>query len=802
MGLLALFGVICGGILFFPKIGDAAGDGNVAPTNIACQGWERDTVLISWQDNDGDEVNYRIERSIDGAAFSEIATVSPNAGGGYDAYRDTGVDVNKRYRYRVRGAHGDGSFTGYSPVCSKRRLFETSNTPNNGFRIFYGLTGTTDDCPAIDGNRVCLANTSFLNIQQTALEGSADAFGRLGFDRDAAAPSGGLDKIPVNVVWCDGGGCAGGNSLGLSPMLLETAFDLTTRAGDPIAYLVGEHETFHFQQFKYGGLNDPAAKWVIEGQARASQDKVCIGGDRATALCFDDIAVGYAGYVPEVNGYLANTATPVNRSDYGAALFWAYVTEKYGTSAAGDATENGMNLIVEFWKQSAATPNRDGIAVLNSALQALGKPQRFRDIWKDFAVANYAKNLTGSPVPDKYKYADMAETGGNYNAVSFAVNQPLALNTPFLRTGETVYPWAARYYRFTPAANVPVLDIRVTQDTNTPVYYTVLGIRNNGIAFEYNSEGRNLNQTVLNNSFSEVVVVVAGMDSLANYRVSVNGTQPTLTILNPTTTNRARVGSNTAPEKFRVAVQVLAGDGAPLSGVDLARFNFRIGAKDVPADQILTSAKIQDQQWFVVRAVPQDSPGAYDLTVNYDNSTVLSATRTSAVDYTPRTDADNVLIIDRSGSMLGPKLDAAKNAARLYVDSWRVGDKVGVVSFNQTPVTDMQLADWSDSGANTRQQAFNAINGLAAEGGTNIGDSLTMGFGELQARGNNAHDWALVLLSDGVEEASSPAVPFATAITNISTAAGKRPVIHAVAIGPNADGPKMQNAATATGGTY
>ena len=397
----------------------------------------------------------------------------------------------------------------------------------------------------------------------------------------------------------------------------------------------------------------------------------------------------------------------INQSAYAAALFWTYLTEKFGTSAPGDPVEAGMNLMVEFWKQSAATPNRDGIAVLNSALQALGTPQRFRDIWKDFAVANYAKNLTGSPVPAKYKYVDMAQPGGNYNNVTFVDDVNLALNVPYLRIGETIYPWAAKYYRFRPAADVPLLDIRVTQDSNSPVYYTVLGIKNNGVAFEYNTEGRNLNQSVLNNAFSEVVVVVAGMESLANYRVSVNGTQPTLAILSPTTTNRARVGNNAAPEKFRVAVQLLAGDGTPLSGVDLASFNFRIGAKVVPADQILTSAKIQDQQWFVIRAVTQDSPGQYDLSVNYANSAVLSATQTLAVDYAPRIEADNVLIIDQSGSMNGAKLNAAKNAARLYVDSWRFGDKLGVISFNDAA----RSSTWPwrtglTAGGSTRQAAI------------------------------------------------------------------------------------------------
>ena len=799
--VLALGGLMAV-VLLWPRISDAATEGNNPPTNIACQGWQRDTVRISFQDNDNDEADYRLERSIDGAAFTEIATISPNDGGGYDAYFDTSIDVNKRYRYQVRGRHADNSYTGYSPICSNRRIFDTSNVANNGFRIFYGLEGTTDDCPPIGGNDVCLANTNPLTVQQNALEGSADAFGRVGFDRDAAAPNSGLEKIPVNVVWCDGGGCAGGDSLGLSPALLETAFDLGTRVGDPIPYLVSEHEVFHFQQFKYGGLNDPASGWVIEGQARSTQDKICLGANRATALCFDDIATGFAGYVPELNGYLANTTTPINQSSYAAALFWTYVTEKFGTFNVGDTVEGGMNLMFEFWKASAATPNRDGIAVLNDALAALGTPMRFRDIWKDFAVANYAKNLTGSGVQAKYKYADMAQTGGNYNPVTFAVNQPLVLNIPFQRPSETIYPWAARYYRFTPAADVPVIDISINQDSNTPVYYTVMGVRNNDVLYEYNVEARNLNQTILNSAFTEVVVMVAGLDNLANYRITINGTQPTLEILSPTTVNRARVGSFAAPEKFRVAVRVLAGNGLPLAGVNLASFNFRVGTVNVPADQIITSAKIQDQEWFVVRAPAQVAAGVYDLHVNYANSASLTATNTLAVDYSPRVSADNMIIIDDSGSMVGAKMQAAKNAAYLYVDSWQNGDKVGVVGFDNAPDLSMQLEAWTDTPAGgTRQQAFNAITGLVADNGTAIGDALLVGLNQLQTRGDTSHDWALILLSDGRED-GPVTKDFATATTEIAGLTTKRPVIHAIAIGPDADGPKMQNAANATGGTY
>ena len=39
----------------------------------------------------------------------------------------------------------------------------------------------------------------------------------------------------------------------------------------------------------------------------------------------------------------------------------------------------------------------------------------------------------------------------------------------------------------------------------------MLGIKNKGVAFEYNTEGRNLIQSLLYNAYCDVVIVVAGM---------------------------------------------------------------------------------------------------------------------------------------------------------------------------------------------------------------------------------------------------------------------------------------------------
>ncbi len=797
--LVVLFTFLVAQVLNITPLQVQAADPPPQPTNISCQGTAATTVRLFWKDNASDETNYIVERRIGGGAFSVLATLGANVG----FYDDTTADTsNQNNFYRVKAFRsGDTSSSIYSSICNNRRITATSH-----FRLFYGLRGTSDACPLVDTREVCLTNTSsggnnvFITRQTDALEGTLSSLDRVGFaPGSAGTPPSGLDKIPINVVWCDGGGCAGGGGLGLSPFLLEKPFDLATRVGDPAAWIVALHEVFHFQQYQYPGLADPADGWVYEGQARSVQDKLCLGPVRSTCPSFDDINTGYAGYVPELMGYLANPSRSINRTDYQAALFWTYLTEKFGTSAPGDTVEGGMNLMVKFWEAARDNPGSDGITALNKALQGLGYSARFRDIWKDFAVANYAKNLTGV-VPAKYTYADMAQPGGTYGSVALSLNTALANGSQFVRSGENVAAWGARYYELRPAADVPVIDIKLTQDSVTPVYYTILAIRGQDIVYEFNQEARNLNQTLINNAYDRVVVIVAGLDQLANYRYSFNGTRPTLRIASPTTSNPARVGNPAAPDKFRIAVEVIGADGTPLTGVDLTNFSFRVGTVDLTPANILTSAHIQNQQWFVVRAPGQTAAGAYDLLVRYGS--ILSDTALLGVNYTPRLDADSILTVDRSGSMLANnKLEGARAAARLYVDSYRSGDQIGVTSFNQTVVPNLGLTAWTDTPAGgSRQTALNAINGFVAGGDTALGDALRASWNSLKAAGNINHDWAIVFLSDGQQTTGTEQFPNVISALRDDTA--KKPVVHAIALGPDADQALMQRAAYETGGTY
>ncbi|HJQ25056.1 MAG TPA: choice-of-anchor D domain-containing protein [Blastocatellia bacterium] len=68
-----------------------------APTNLVAKAVSSTEIDLTWQDNATDEQGFRIERSLDGQNFTEIATVGPNV----QSYNDTGLTPETTYFYRV-----------------------------------------------------------------------------------------------------------------------------------------------------------------------------------------------------------------------------------------------------------------------------------------------------------------------------------------------------------------------------------------------------------------------------------------------------------------------------------------------------------------------------------------------------------------------------------------------------------------------------------------------------------------------------------------------------------------------------
>ena len=106
---------------------------------------------------------------------------------------------------------------------------------------------------------------------------------------------------------------------------------------------------------------------------------------------------------------------------------------------------------------------------------------------------------------------------------------------------------------------------------------------------------------------------------------------------------------------------------------------------------------------------------------------------------------DVVLVIDRSGSMVGQRIADAKEAAIGFVHLMNLAvDQVGVVSFHSTATLDQPLTQNIIS-------VTQAISGLVAGGGTNIASGMEVAESEFLASGRHLVTSApvIILLSDG-----------------------------------------------------
>ena len=101
-----------------------------------------------------------------------------------------------------------------------------------------------------------------------------------------------------------------------------------------------------------------------------------------------------------------------------------------------------------------------------------------------------------------------------------------------------------------------------------------------------------------------------------------------------------------------------------------------------------------------------------------------------------------MMVIDRSGSMSGPKIEAAKESARATVEVLSPTDMVGVIAFDNSPVSVVRLQR-----AANRGRISTDIARLTASGGTNILPALNEAYETLLTA--NARVKHVILLSDG-----------------------------------------------------
>ncbi len=147
------------------------------------------------------------------------------------------------------------------------------------------------------------------------------------------------------------------------------------------------------------------------------------------------------------------------------------------------------------------------------------------------------------------------------------------------------------------------------------------------------------------------------------------------------------------------------------------------------------------------------------------------------------------LVIDRSGSMSGPKMELTKEAARATAEALPPADQIAVIVFDTTatPVVRLQRA------AN-RQRILSDIARITASGGTEILAGLREAVDELvPARARKKH---IIVLSDGVSTRNDETLEM------VDAAAAARITVSTVGVGEGADQTVLKTIATRGGGRF
>ncbi|MBX3012702.1 MAG: VWA domain-containing protein [Caldilineaceae bacterium] len=604
------------------------------------------------------------------------------------------------------------------------------------------------------------------------------------FGFQAPAFTGKLEVQIVNSASCNGGTSSSSNVFTVNNGCFAIAESAQQTPG---------HELFHRVQYSYDGVE---VRWFKEGTARAIEDLAFTNIDHWINALMAPFNVNL-----QHNEYLNNTNVDITSDPqrYNSALWWKYFTEQFGTTVT--EPQRGVDALVTLW-QAAAT--QDDIAALNTALGNLGAGMNFDAAFRRFAAANWIKDLTNQPSA-AYNYLDEDEVGNPaaYGPIIPTSGGTISTGTPANFSNQALSRYGARYYRAIPSAtNCPVVSARFHTDSG-PAFYHVITQKGAAAPFALDSYGQSTatdwTRAFFNDGLTAIVAIAGSTNAAAQADITLECVNPVLDVKLPNSGAVANVGPFNAPGKLLVQALVTNGDpkGPVVAGLTVNDFKVRVNGENA---LITTGGFIQQQYWLVVQAPNQLADGVYDLEVSLEKSgstTVLATdTNSASVSYNAN-NMDQVLVLDRSGSMTGEnRIEAARQAAKFYVDITRNNDGLAVVAYNENvnpapfairPVTAVP---------NVRQQAKDYLDTISASGLTSIGDGMAEAVNQRNASPTGNTPCSYVLLSDGMENSAQ----FWASVQ--ASVVGTGCPVTSIAFGPESDETLMQNIATATGGLF
>ncbi|RLC74597.1 MAG: hypothetical protein DRI61_16330, partial [Chloroflexi bacterium] len=207
--------------------------------------------------------------------------------------------------------------------------------------------------------------------------------------------------------------------------------------------------------------------------------------------------------------------------------------------------------------------------------------------------------------------------------------------------------------------------------------------------------------------------------------------------------------------KYRLYIALTDGQGNVLQNmVALAPYEYG-GTTNMDSDKL---PRIVVKREIHEAAQPGEQDIIVTLSIKCEGKSpretgVISVSTPALVRY-----VDVVMVIDVSGSMGDlidgeTKLDAAKRAAKSFVDFLSENDMIGLVTFSSYYSVYVRYSLSYATGVN-KQDIKNIIDGLSYGGWTALWDGTHKGLEELVSKGVKGHIFVVVVLTDGHENDS------------------------------------------------